>query len=257
MKDQDANHSEKIAGLPFNAQLVKISGILLFFFIKDNSMQKTKVIVKIPPEKVRIIIHQTIERVFQYGTDFENMLIQREKGNPDYDFLTNFYSAEHAYYRWKVFSLKNGDLPNWWKCQPFVMFEGGSIWYPPQIPFEEQVCPFLHIDTKKMAYPESFEYDSAASETSDSDDDEDGKKRKYSSKLTQMSFYHRTCFEDKLRNLTTYRGDIAEAMIFCMRHSYAAEELANLIADSLMIQETDIYPTKIARLYLLSDILFK
>ena len=72
-----------------------------------------------------------------------------------------------------------------------------------------------------------------------------------------MSFYHRTCFEDKLRRLTTYRGDIAEAMIFCMRHAYAAEELANLISASLMIQETDIYPTKIARLYLLSDILFK
>lgn len=109
-----------------------------------------------------------------------------------------------------------------------------------------------------MSYPECIEYDSAASASSDSEDDyEDGKKKKYSSKITQMSFYHRTCFEDKLRTLTTYRGDVAEAMIFCMRHSYAAEELANVISDAIMVPEADVYPTKVARLYLLSDILFK
>lgn len=106
---------------------------------------------------------------------------------------------------------------------------------------------------KKPSYPEFYEYDSAASESSS--DFEDLKKR--SSKQTQMSLCHRVCFEDKLRNMTTYRGDIAEAMIFCMRHSYAAEELANLICDSLKIHETVVYPTKVARLYLLSDILFK
>jgi hypothetical protein len=97
------------------------------------------VVVEIPSFEVRKLIHQTIQLVFKFGTEFELDLIKREKGNPKFEFLTNFNSMEHVYYRWKVFSLKNGDLPNWWKCQPFVMFEGGSTWIPPKIPFEEVV----------------------------------------------------------------------------------------------------------------------
>lgn len=247
----EADLAEQMTGLPFNAQYEIVSGIF------DNSGQKTKVVVKIPTADLCTLIHQTVQLVLKNGPEFEEQLIKREKGNPKYEFLTNCYSAEHAYYRWKVFSQRNGDLPNWWKCQPFVMFEGGPTWIPPRIPFEEEVSR-VYLTQKKPDYPQVFEYDSSASETSDSGSDfEDRKKKKYSSKQSQMSLYHRVCFEDKLRNLTTYRGDIAEAMIFCMRHSYAAEELANLISDSLRIPETVVYPTKLARLYLLSDILFK
>ena len=109
-----------------------------------------------------------------------------------------------------------------------------------------------------MYLDQSIEYDSSASESSDSDDDiGDGAKVRYPSKPAQMSFYHRQCFENKLRAITTFRGDIAEGMIFCIRHAYAAEEITDLISQSLLLNETIIYPTKIARLYLISDILLK
>lgn len=96
-------------------------------------------VIKIPTADLCEIIHQTIQLVLKNGPDFEKMLVNREQGNPRYDFLTNLYSAEHAYYRWKIFSLSNGDFENWWKCQPFVMFQGGPTWFPPKITFVENV----------------------------------------------------------------------------------------------------------------------
>ena len=80
-----------------------------------------------------------MERVLKYGTNFETNLINMQKDNPQFSFLTDFNSADHAYYRWKVYSLKNGDLTYWWRLQPFLMFENGPVWSPPKITFQENV----------------------------------------------------------------------------------------------------------------------
>lgn len=43
-------------------------------------------------------------------------------------------------------------------------------------------------------------------------------------------------------------------MVFCMEHAEAAEEISDCIAESLSIVSTAI-PKKIARMYLISDVL--
>lgn len=58
-----------------------------------------------------------------------------------------------------------------------------------------------------------------------------------------------------LRNLTCYRNHIAYVMMYCIRHSEASEEIVHVITESILSTEANSNK-KIARLYLLSDILY-
>lgn len=55
----------------------------------------------------------------------------QERNNPDYDFLFRPQSKEHSYYRWRLFSLANGDEMLKWRKEPFQMLVAGPRWIPP------------------------------------------------------------------------------------------------------------------------------
>lgn len=67
-------------------------------------------------------------------------------------------------------------------------------------------------------------------------------------------FRQRDRLEDLIRNLTPEKKKIGEVMVFCIEHSDAADEIADCIMESLS-NETTAITKKIARLYLVSDIL--
>lgn len=54
--------------------------------------------------------------------------------------------------------------------------------------------------------------------------------------------------------MTPERSKIGDAMIFCIEHAEAADEICECIAESLSNPDT-LVRKKIARLYLISDIL--
>lgn len=56
-------------------------------------------------------------------------------------FLFENESPAHIYYRWKLFSLLQGDTPTEWRQQEFRMFKTGSIWKPPPLNFYTQGMP--------------------------------------------------------------------------------------------------------------------
>lgn len=56
-------------------------------------------------------------------------------------FLFENESPAHIYYRWKLFSLLQGDTPTEWRQKEFRMFTGGSIWKPPPLNFYTQGMP--------------------------------------------------------------------------------------------------------------------
>ncbi|GAA94621.1 uncharacterized protein L969DRAFT_94591 [Mixia osmundae IAM 14324] len=87
--------------------------------------------------------------------------------------------------------------------------------------------------------------------TTDSEEEEERELRKRDSKLGKLS---RRRLDANLRSLTLTRGRIARCMAFAMRHTEMAEEVAEIICRSLMIDETPI-PRKLSRLHLVSDIL--
>lgn len=88
--------------------------------------------------------------------------MEREKGNPKFQFLFDNkvtelahvlfnewpliwkQSEEHVYYRWRLYSILQGDTKSQWRTEPFQMFEGGAWWIPPELPFDDEVSAFCY-----------------------------------------------------------------------------------------------------------------
>uniref|UniRef100_A0A1A8D8F4 U2 snRNP-associated SURP domain containing n=1 Tax=Nothobranchius kadleci TaxID=1051664 RepID=A0A1A8D8F4_NOTKA len=169
-----------------------------------------------------------IEFVVREGPMFEAMIMNRELNNPMYRFLFDNQSPAHVYYRWKLYSILQGESPAKWRTEDYRMFKNGSLWRPPPL------NPYLHGP-----------YD-------DGDEEEDEEE---ANKKGCLKEEERDKLEEMLRGLTPRRGDVAEAMLFCLSHAEAAEEIVECITESLSILKTPL-PKKIARLYLVSDVLF-
>ncbi|KAG5437699.1 hypothetical protein PCANB_000736 [Pneumocystis canis] len=218
--------------LPFNAKQGVISfnrapppgGMVSGRFASPLMLNRIEVVVSKPKDlKLLRRIHRVIEKVVEYGVEFEAFLMKKECDNHNYEFLFDSNTPEHVYYRWKLFSLLNGDFPYKWSKEPFQMFTNGAWW----IPLEN---------------------------TDDDDDDffEDNiEKKKQTTYLGSTSRRH---FDWLLRQISYRRGNIARAMSFAIEHASAAEEVVEVLISSLIQPHVSI-STKIARLYLVSDIL--
>ncbi|KAJ4483208.1 hypothetical protein J3R30DRAFT_3697978 [Lentinula aciculospora] len=71
---------------------------------------------------------------------------------------------------------------------------------------------------------------------------------------TTLGRLARRRFEAMLRALSGKRGEIARCMAFSLEHAEAAHEIADIIVASLLVEGTPV-PRKVARLYLICDIL--
>ncbi|XP_005179362.1 U2 snRNP-associated SURP motif-containing protein [Musca domestica] len=193
----------------------------------EKILQKSVVKVIIPTEKTVLhIIHRMIEFVIREGPMFEALIMSREIENPAFSFLFDNESPAHIYYRWKLFSLLQGDTPNEWNEKEFRMFKGGPIWKPPMVNFYTQGMP-----DELVVDPDAPEVHKGA-----------------------LSTAQRDRLEDLIHYLTPERSRIGDAMIFCIEHADAADEICECIAESLANPST-LASRKIARLYLVSDIL--
>ncbi|KAJ3311004.1 hypothetical protein HDU76_003229 [Blyttiomyces sp. JEL0837] len=260
------------SGLPFNAQIPSQSGagqkgslklivhcgvdlkqeylgLLAFAAIPPPGASSSRPTQAPPRPEVRVVkpenaevlmlIHRTIERVIHHGPMFEALLMDREGTNPLFTFLFQNDSPEHAYYRWKLYSLLNGDSKSKWPTEPFSMFDEGPIWIPPPVPFDEE------------------EFDGASDMSYDSDDSQAPRRPKPASNVPKgtLASNHRARLESMIRKLTMEREKIARLMIFCIDHAEAAEEICDVMIKSLLIPGTPVFPTKMSRLYLVSDVL--
>ncbi|KAL7735664.1 hypothetical protein ACLKA6_002545 [Drosophila palustris] len=227
------------SGLPFNAQPPPSEANTLpkknykdYDCIEDKEnmeriLAKCVVKVFIPTEKsVLNIIHRMIEFVIREGPMFEALIMSRELENPLFSFLFDNESPAHIYYRWKLFSLLQGDTPSEWREDQFRMFKGGPVWKPPVANFYTQGMP-----DELVVDPDAPVVHKGA-----------------------LSNAQRDRLEDLIRALTPERARIGDAMIFCIEHADAADEICECIAESLANPKTPA-SKKIARLYLVSDIL--
>ncbi|XP_043560330.1 U2 snRNP-associated SURP motif-containing protein-like isoform X3 [Chiloscyllium plagiosum] len=176
------------------------------------------------------LIHRMIEFVVREGPVFEALIMNREINNPQFRFLFDNKNPAHVYYRWKLFSILQGDSPTKWRTEDFRIFKCGSVWKPPPM------NPYLH------GMPEDGEMEVPVEQ------EEPVKKG-------QLKDEQRDKLENILRGLAPHRNDIGDAMVFCLNNAEAAEEIVDCIAESLSILQTPLQK-KIARLYLVSDILY-
>ncbi|KAG5872672.1 hypothetical protein JTB14_012948 [Gonioctena quinquepunctata] len=212
-------------GLPFNAQppdLDRTPPTNEKEF--EDYLSECTVKVAIPlNKKVLMLVHRMVEFVVREGPMFEAFIMNKELRNPDYNFLFDCQSAVHVYYRWKIFSISNGDCKKKWSMERFRMFRGGSVWLPPNA--------INYAD----GMPEELIREQSPAEARLSD--------------TQCCR-----LVGLIRSLSTHRSKIAEAMVFCLNHKAAIGDSVEIIMESLSNAGTSPVK-KIARLYLLSDIL--
>ncbi|CAE7777846.1 U2surp [Symbiodinium pilosum] len=99
-------------------------------------------VVKVPEDEVlKKLIDKTAEFVADEGWDFEKLLLDKEKDNPRFSFMStdkeNLEDSLHVYYRWRTFSFSQGDNDIYWRAEPFQIYENGPLWQPP--PCEKRV----------------------------------------------------------------------------------------------------------------------
>ncbi|XP_044268115.1 U2 snRNP-associated SURP motif-containing protein-like [Tribolium madens] len=199
------------SGLPFNAQPC------------SEDLSQAVVKVTIPFDRnLLMIIHRMIEFVIREGPEFEAVIMDMESGNSEFKFLSDFQDPAHTYYRWKLYSLLNGEPKNSWSMKPFRMYKNGSIWVPPTAPNYREGMPQELIKSPKTEN---------LSETQ-------------TARLVSL-----------IKHLTTTKSSISEAMVFCFNHCNALGDILQVLVDSFKNVATNPVK-KLARLYLLSDILY-
>ncbi|KAJ1984184.1 hypothetical protein H4R34_000838 [Dimargaris verticillata] len=188
-------------GLPFNAQIPpEPSGQSVWL----NPSRFPEVCVTLPKDQVTLwTIHRTIERTIRYGPAFEAMLMDREWSNPRFAFLFANDSPEHVYYRWKLFSIMQGDPVNNWRTKPFYMVEGGPLWIPPEVPFDDHIV-----------------------DVSDSDSEADELREREVHPKGKLGRLANQRLQKMLRNLTTQRRSILKAMMFVVEHADASDQVS-------------------------------
>ncbi|CAF1312333.1 unnamed protein product [Adineta ricciae] len=251
------------SGMPFNAQpdtkyrSVKVQDMREKDFTK--LLEHATVRVIIPHDRALLcLIHRMIEFVIREGPTFEAMIMRREINNPQFRFLFDNQCPAHTYYRWKLFSILQGDSITSWRTDTFRLFKGGSLWLPPQPQqFTAGMPDELFEKVKKETENEtSIKTDSHASVTSHTSNNNNNvnHSNSHSNKRGRLSQRQRDHLEDLLQTLTPERAKIGDAMLWAIDHAEAADEIIDCITESLSILQTEPF-RKISRLYLISDIL--
>src|SRR5690554_4187564 len=98
--------------------------------------------------------------------------------------------------------MMQGDTAVRWRTEPFKMVDGGPVWVPPLMPFTDEAIE--EDELLLEAHEDEFE------------------KASIKGKLSRGA---RSFFEAQLRKLTAQRRSIGRAMMFCMHHADASEEV--------------------------------
>jgi len=218
-------------------------------------------VVRPPGGAVQSLIDRLALFIAEEGHPFEQVIMEREVNNPRYNFMFDHSSAEHLYYRWKVVSLCTGGTEDSWDSQAMQLEVGGTIWTPPP-------CP--RPPPSKRGSPSRSSSSSRSSSRSRSPSPRrSGKSRErgfervgggYQTERDrktvgrELTEDERDDLEDMLRSLVVERASIKECMGFCISKAAASGEIVETITEALSLSETPV-PKKIARLFLVSDVL--
>lgn len=137
-------------------------------------------------------------------------------------------SPEHIYYRWKLYSLTQGDTKSKWLDEPFQMFEGGPWWIPPELPLVDEVnfCIEFHCLLVYLIWIYNQDIVDPMFDTDDELAEQDNISK---GTLGQIAKQRLTVL---LREVTFQRGTIARTMSFAIDHADAATEVNKALSQS-------------------------
>eukprot|EP00930_Biecheleria_cincta_P055990 TRINITY_DN4221_c0_g1_i2.p1 TRINITY_DN4221_c0_g1~~TRINITY_DN4221_c0_g1_i2.p1 ORF type:complete len:911 (-),score=154.66 TRINITY_DN4221_c0_g1_i2:12-2744(-) len=215
-------------------------------------------VVKIPDDQVtRRLIDKTAENVAVEGWDFEQLLLEREKGNSRFEFLSveknNLEEPLHLYYRWRVYSFAQGDNDVFWRTEPFQIYENGPLWQPPpcEKPVAEPLPPAIQsveLVLPGMSGASILRQKLGGASTSSSVTVVGGASLTPEDSNKLLEF---------LAGVGMMRQSILEAMVFCLDRSTSSLTISQTISSSITEAQPGMTTQQLfARLCLLSDVLY-
>lgn len=218
------------SGLPFNAQPPVQSSNDELQPMENVKLEDCVVKVVLPTDRnLLALIHRTIEFVIREGMIFEAIIMKKEQHNATFRFLFDNKCPAHVYYRWKLYSILHGDSVREWRSAEFRMYKVGPIWKPPVVPNYYNGMP-----------DELFE---------------SADKNKLLKMKRRLSKAQRDYLESLLHKLTCERSSIENAMIFCLQHKDASEEIVDTVTQSVLHNSNNIFKI-LPRIYLTYDLIY-
>jgi U2-associated protein SR140 len=166
-------------------------------------------------------------------------------GNALFDFLHDTTSPDHTYYRWRAYSLAQGDELQNFRTAKFQMYQNGPMWQPPACPikhteteegsriFSEGVAGSRMNGSKQTHQSEAKERGRVRDRDRDEDREERARQRERDSDGRgrildgQLSARQLDSLHGILRSLVVDRKSIEEGLMFCVDHSEAADEIVS------------------------------
>ncbi|KAK9239245.1 hypothetical protein V1525DRAFT_398948 [Lipomyces kononenkoae] len=182
-------------------------------------------------------IHAMVEHVIKFGAEFEAVIMQREKTNPDFAFLYDSDLAEHIYYRWKLWSLASGEGMEKWSTQPAEIFDDRISWIPPRL---------------SATIDDELERLDNQSLDDEEEDKKSGGRDQMEPWLGPVLHLHLTLL---LQHISMRRGSIARLMSFAIDNAYAADEIVDVTCQSITNKDVSTQ-VRVARLWAVGDILY-
>lgn len=219
-------------------------------------------VVKVPEDQVlKKLIDKTAEFVADEGWDFEKLLIDKEKDNPRFSFMStekpNLEDPLHVYYRWRTFSFSQGDNEVYWRAEPFQIYENGPLWQPPPCEKRAEAVPDT-VQRIELALPSSgpaFELLRQKLSGSGANVSTSGKDNVIGG--AELSAEEAESLQELIADLTTSRAGILKAMAFCVDKSMSSLAIAQRICASITEEIPGLATQQlVARLFLLNDVLY-
>lgn len=231
--------------------------------LPDNSIR-----VVVPADAKRASFISTVASfVAKDGSQLETRILALEHNNPQFSFLTvqanggDQQLQEHIYYKWRVYSFCQGDSFSAWRTEAFTMLQpNGVVWVPPPLnhaaAIQEQERERLREETimrnKRERQHQNIQRNFVTGRQLEQArrGARDGTKMLSQTELDEFGKLTR-------KQLCSSRQSICEAMAFFFEKSGAAVELSSMLKALVLERPPTVsVETRIARLHLLSDVLY-
>ncbi|UKK02916.2 hypothetical protein MACK_003014 [Theileria orientalis] len=186
-------------GLPYQPAFNSVNTQLPVVNPNVQNLPLFQVFLPLPNHK-RKIIDLMSKYVAEAGQKFEQMIMEKEAPNGLFSFLYEKYTPDSVYYRWRVYSLMQGDTMYSWNNMPFKITNMGKIYCPP---------PVQNKNTSQSGY-------------------------------VPLTTDQERQFENIIANTTTTRNDVCNAMLFFINNSESAYQLTDLLINRLNDESSQV-----------------
>jgi hypothetical protein len=190
------------------------------------------------PSETRFLVDQVADFVSRGGMPLEDDIARLQANNPNFEFLTAPWNHPvSVYYRWRLYSLLQGDGMSRWRTDPYQI-EGGTDrwWVPPPLPGTQRAynpgVPAAALglpDATRLAPP-------AIAPPAELNRSIDLRRQLTDQGLSiePLPAMERQEWFSMLRALkTANRSAIADAMVFAIDHSHWAYDLLDTLLDAI------------------------